>query len=407
MLKTTSPEALRRRVAVVGAGLAGAAVAASLAKAGWLVEILDAAPALGAGASGLPVGLAAPHVSPDDSVLSRITRLGVQATLERAEQLTGAGLMTSADWGLTGVLEHRVKGKGALLSAKALPHPEDHWGTRAHPAQIKACGFSPEVPALWHSQAAWLRPRPFVAAQLATAGMTLRLGFSVHRLSRTQGQWHAWDANGQLLTQTPHLVLASAFDTQALLQVLVSEEAGPAVYLPLNPLRGQVSFGAIAHLSEATRLALPPFPVHGHGSFISGVAAPNDAAAHWFVGSTFERDCTQAPVRAEDHTANQARVNTLLPHLAQGMAQGFSPAHIQGWAGLRCTLPDRLPAVGALDPLRWPGLWVCTGMGARGISLSVLCGELIAAEMSGQASPLPPDLAKHLAARRFKQTRQS
>jgi len=394
---------MHRRIAVVGAGLAGAAVAASLAQAGWLVEVLDAAPVLGAGASGLPVGLVAPHVSPDDNVLSRITRLGVQATLHRASLLMTSGLITPADWGLSGVLEHRVKGKGASRLAKSVPHPEDDWGTRASPSQTQACGFSPEVPALWHSQAAWLRPRPFVAAQLATAGITLRLGCSVRRLSQSEGQWHAWDAEGRLLTQSPQLVLASAYETQALLQSLAADAAGPVAHLPLNPLRGQVSFGAVAQLSEATRQVLPPFPVHGYGSFISGVAAPNDAAAHWFAGSTFERDCPTAAVRTEDHTANQIRVNTLLPHLAQGLTQGFSPAHIQGWAGVRCTLPDRLPAVGALDPARWPGLWVCTGMGARGISLSVLCGELMAAELSGHAWPLPPDLAKHLAARRFRQ----
>ena len=384
--------------------MAGAAVAASLAQCGWLVEVLDTAPALGAGASGLPVGLAAPHVSPDDNVLSRITRLGVQATIHRASRLTDAGLMTSADWGLTGIFEHRVKGKRALPSTKALLHDEDHRSSRASHAQLEACGFSTEVPALWHSHAAWLCPRPFVAAQLATPGITLRLGCAVHRVSRSDGQWHAWDAGGQLLTQTPQLVLASAFETQALLQTLVASDAGPSVHLPLNTLRGQVSFGALDHLSEATRSVLPPFPVNGHGSFISGVAAPNDSAAHWFVGSTFERDCSQAPVRTEDHADNQTRVNTLLPHLAQGMARGFSPSHIQGWAGLRCTLPDRLPAVGALDPARWPGLLVCTGMGARGISLSVLCGELIAAELEGYALPLPPELAKHLAARRYTQT---
>jgi len=387
--------------------MAGAAVAASLAHAGWLVEVLDAAPALGAGASGLPVGLAAPHVSPDDNVLSRLTRLGVQATIHRAGLLTAEGRMTPADWGLSGVLEHRVKGKRDVPSAKAMPHPGDHWSCRASPAQIEACGFASEVPALWHSQAAWLRPRPFVAAQLATAGITLRLGCCVQRLSQSQGQWQAWDAEGRLLTQVLHLVVASAFETQTLLQTLAADAAGTAVHLPLHPLRGQVSFGAVAHLSEATRRVLPPFPVHGHGSFISGVAAPNDAAAHWFAGSTFERDCSQAPVRAEDHVANQTKVNTLLPHLAQGMAQGFSPAQIQGWAGVRCTLPDRLPVVGAVDPARWPGLWVCTGMGARGISLSVLCGELLAAELAGQACALPAELAKHLAAKRFRQPKPS
>jgi tRNA 5-methylaminomethyl-2-thiouridine biosynthesis bifunctional protein len=40
-------------------------------------------------------------------------------------------------------------------------------------------------------------------------------------------------------------------------------------------------------------------------------------------------------------------------------------------------------------------------MGARGISLSVLCGEMIAAELEGKALPLPAELAKHLAAKRL------
>ncbi|WP_350295854.1 FAD-dependent 5-carboxymethylaminomethyl-2-thiouridine(34) oxidoreductase MnmC [Limnohabitans sp. Rim8] len=401
MLTPTSPESRDRHIAVVGAGMAGAAVAASLAQLGWLVEVLDAAPALGAGASGLPVGLAAPHVSQDDNVLSRITRMGVQATLQRAALLTETGFLTPADWGLSGLFEHRVQGKRALPSTAALTSEEMRSSTRASPARTEAAGFSAPVPALWHSQAAWLRPRPFVAAQLATAGITLRLGCAVHHLSQSEGHWHAWDADGLLLTRTPQLVLASAYETQALLQALVVSDAGLPLHFSLTPLRGQVSFGAVAHLSEATRRSLPRFPVNGHGSLISGVAAPNDSAAHWFVGSTFERDCTHATVRTQDHAVNQTQLNTLLPHLAQGMAQGFSETHIQGWAGMRCTLPDRLPAVGALDPVRWPGLLVCTGMGARGISLSVLCGELIAAELEENALPLPPELAKHMAAKRL------
>lgn len=397
---------------VVGAGMAGAAVAASLALRGWQVQVWDAASALGAGASGLPVGLAAPHVSPDDNVLSRITRAGVQATLTRARALTEAAQLTAADWGLTGVLEHRVKGKRELPSAKALPREQESWSTRASAAQIEAAGFPPECPALWHSQAAWLRPRPFVAAQLAAPGVHLRLGLAVHHLTRTPQGWALWDAQDQLLAETPHVLLASAFDTQALLQTLADSENeckerpadGPVLRFPLNPLRGQISFGRMDGLPDATRECLPPFPVNGHGSFISGVAAPGTEAAHWFIGSTFERDCSQAPIRTADHAANQTRLNTLLPHLADGMRTGFAEDRVQGWAGLRCTLPDRLPAVGPIHPARWPGLYVSTGMGARGISLSVLCGEMLATQLEGQAQPLPPELAKHLAAERFVKT---
>lgn len=390
-----------RRIVVVGAGMAGAAVAFSLAQRGWQVLVLEAAQALGAGASGLPVGLAAPHVSPDDNVLSRITRTGVQATLERAKTLTQAGSLNTQDWGLTGVLEHRIKGKRELPSGKARPQAQDSWGTNASAELVAAAGLPHGSPTLWHSQAAWLRPRRLVQAQLAAPGITLRLSCPVQRISHNHEGWALWDAQGTLITQAPALVLASAFDTAALLQDLVDSEAGALLKFPLNPLRGQISFGRMDDLPSATRDRLPPFPVNGHGSFISGVAAPFDETAHWFIGSTFERDCNQAPVRTKDHDANQTRLNTLMPSLAEGMAPGFAPEHIQGWAGLRCTLPDRFPAVGLIDPLRWPGLHLSTGMGARGISLSVLCGDIIADSLEGQAHPLPPELAKHLAARRF------
>jgi tRNA 5-methylaminomethyl-2-thiouridine biosynthesis bifunctional protein len=51
--------------------------------------------------------------------------------------------------------------------------------------------------------------------------------------------------------------------------------------------------------------------------------------------------------------------------------------------------------------LRLKDLWISAGMGARGISLAVLCGELTAAWMNHEPLPLPPDLVKHLAAQRY------
>ena len=175
----------------------------------------------------------------------------------------------------------------------------------------------------------------------------------------------------------------------------------PGFAAPLNPLRGQISFGQLNALSDTQRQQLPPFPVNGHGSFISGVPTP-DGPPGWYIGSTFERHCVQAPVRVEDHAANQLRLATLLPSLGATMQTQFGPEQVQGWAGLRCTLPDRLPAVGPIDSDRLPGLWLSAGMGARGISLAVLCGELIAAWLDNEPLPLEASLAKHLAAQRYR-----
>lgn len=389
-----------RQALVIGAGLSGSAVAYSLAQRGWSVLVLDQADAVGLGASGLPAGLAAPHVSPDDNVLSRITRAGVQATLQRAQALLHSG----TDWALTGVLEHNIAGKRRLPTLpQTLPHtqPQTLRPLAAHPdsqvasaAQVNAAGLPAGTPALWHAQAGWIRPRQLVAAQLQTPGVEVRWGQKVARFERRAEQWAVTDAQGDTLGQAPWLVLASAYDSLVLLQAL------PGVSVPLNPLRGQISFGLMAGLSPAQRQRLPPFPVNGHGSFISGVPTPGGPLG-WFIGATFERDCAQSPVREQDHAANQARLATLLPALGSAMNQHFGPEQVQGWAGLRCTLPNRLPAVGPLDPQRLPGLCLSTGMGARGISLSVLCGELTAAWLNQEPLPLPPDLARHLAAERF------
>ena len=374
-----------RRALVIGAGLSGSAVAHSLAVRGWSVTVLDQSLGVGAGASGLPAGLAAPHVSPDDNVLSRITRAGVRATLQRAQALLHSG----TDWALTGVLEHNLGGKRRL--------PADTLEQNSIPAsatQIAAAGLPPGSPALWHAQAGWIRPRQLVSAQLQTPGVEVRWGQQVQGLERRGDEWAVTDTQGQTLGQAPWLVVASAFDSLALLRQL------PGLALPLNPLRGQVSFGHMADLNEAQRQWLAPFPVNGHGSFISGVPTP-EGPPGWFIGSTFERNCEQAPVREEDHLANQERLATLLPALGQAMAGQFEPNRVHGWAGLRCTLPNRLPAVGPIDRARWPGLCLNTGMGARGISLAVLCGELTAAWLNNEDLPLPAALVKHLTAERF------
>jgi len=391
-----------RSALVLGAGLSGSAVACSLARRGWSVTVLDAGPGVGAGASGLPAGLTAPHVSPDDSVLSRITRTGVRATLQRCTEL----LQPGSDWAMTGVLEHRVEGKRALPTGEAWPAQGHEWSTTATPEQITAAGLPGTAQALWHAMAGWIRPRQLVAAQLTTPGVQVHWCTRVHGLRPSEAGWQALDADGHRLAEASQLIVASGYDTLALLRhaATVSDRSSRE-WLPLNPLRGQISMGPLSHASAELLGQLPPVPVNGHGSFISGVPLPPEfgGGPGWYLGSTFERACPEAVLRDEDHIANHARLATLLPDLSEPMRNAFAPDRVLAWAGLRCTLPDRLPAIGPLHPEQLPGLHVCAGMGARGISLGVLCGELMAALLEGEPLPLEASLAPRLMASRFSQ----
>jgi tRNA 5-methylaminomethyl-2-thiouridine biosynthesis bifunctional protein len=375
--------------------LAGSAVAYSLAQRGWDVTVLDRAEQPASGASALPAGMVAPHVSPDDALLSRLSRSGVRLTLQRAHELLDYG----TDWALTGVLEHRVEGKRGLPRNDAWLQWGGEWSVEASPQQRQAAHLPDDASALWHVHAGWIRPAQLVRAQLRHPGIRWQGGCQVNALQRLERGWRLLGPGGDVLAEAAQVVLASAWPTLGLLHEL--GEQG----LPLHPLRGQISWGAMAALPAAAQALLPPFPVNGHGALAHGMAGP-DGEPGWFVGSTFDRGITEAILRPQDRHANLVKLQGLLPKLAETMAPAFEQAH--DWAGVRCTLPDRVPAVGPLAPHRLPGLHVCTGLGARGLTLSVLSGELLAALLHGEPWPTERKLAQALLAERFeRKTTQS
>ena len=353
---------------VVGAGLAGASVASALARRGWQVQVLDRAAEPAAGASGVPVGLMVPHVSLDDCALSRLSRAGVRLMLHEARTLLRSG----DDWAPSGTLERCVDG-------------DSH------------------QPDIWHAQAAWLKPGQLVRAWLAQPGITFRGSAQVAFLRRSGEQWTLLDDQEQVLASADRIVLANACGAPALLQSLHASHSSlePQRHqLPaLRGVRGQVSWALHAQTPDA---AFPPHPVNGAGSVISGV--PWHDGVHsgraWFAGATYQsNDQPEIPIDL-NHAANLARVKRLLPDLGRAMTQLFTEGRVNTWKGTRCVTPDRLPVVGPFNEAVHPGLWLCCGMGSRGLSFSVLCAELLAAQWSGEPWVIEARLARSLLALR-------
>ncbi len=369
---------------VIGAGLAGAAAAASLARRGWQVEVLDSQAAPAGGASGLPAGVLAPHVSPDDSLLSRLSRCGVRATWQQAHALLQAG----RDWQACGVLERRLDGSPGLPAD--WPEAGRDWSDIASGAQLAQAGLSTnDGPACWHHRGGWIKPARLVHALLAQPGIRWRGGMQAARLQRNleTSHWHVLDSQGRSLAQAGMVVLAAGHASRLLI------DGG----LPLQPIRGQMSWGL--HNSLHGAADFPPFVVNGSGSFISGV--PTDEGLSWLAGATFERDQDSTETQPDNQQANLARLQALLPETAQGLAPVFQNGAARAWAGVRCAAPDRLPLVGRVDASAWPGLWVSTAMGSRGLTFALLCGELLAASLHGEPLPLEHRLAQALSPQRF------
>lgn len=381
---------------VVGAGLAGAAIAHSLALRGWRVTVLAAGDTPADGASGLPAGLFCPHVSPDDSVLSRLSRSGVRMTLQRLRDVCQEG----QDWGLSGVLEHATDGDTGL-PASWHDGPGADWSHTPSRAQLQAAGLPGDTTACWHAQAGWVRPARLVQAQLEHPHIQFQGQSSVAslRASADHRSWQALDTQGQCLAQADLAILACGPATPALLP--------PGTSWQLQALRGQITWGR--HTAD-NQAALPPFPVNGNGNLVTGV--PSDQGPFWVMGSTFERDVQDLPIAPADqaaaHAVNYGKLAALLPHSAAALRPWFTPgdAHCQPtWGQVRCASYDRLPIAGPVAASA-PGLWAVTAMGARGLTLSVLCGELMAAQLHGEPLPLEAKLALHLGTERLARATQ-
>jgi tRNA 5-methylaminomethyl-2-thiouridine biosynthesis bifunctional protein len=379
------------RCVVIGAGLAGASVAASLARRGWEVQVLDAADAPAAGASGLPAGLAVPHNSPDNSPRSRLSRAGLRLTLEQAR----TALTPGQDFEERGTLERRLD--GALGLPANWPLAGEEWSRTAVHESISA-DFSGPDKALWHAHGAWIKPARLVQTWLDEPGVRLVPRTRVNHLARTPQGWAVSDDSGRALATAPLVVVAAAGGSLTLLrhaqQISIDRPAGRLD--SARELAGQVSW-ALHHSGD--NAVFPETPVNGSGSFIPAVPVKDGLA--WFAGATYEQLDSSNQQRASHqarHLENLRKLEALLPRAAAHLKQQFAGEEIQAWSGVRCATSDRLPVVDAVQGDGSASLWVSAAMGSRGLSLSMLCAELLAARLHAEPLPIESRLARLLQA---------
>jgi tRNA 5-methylaminomethyl-2-thiouridine biosynthesis bifunctional protein len=385
--RTTTPLAVstpeKRHALVIGAGLAGAAVCAALARRGWRLTLVDTAAGPAQGASGLPVGMLSPHVTRAPTPLSRLSELGVASTLAELQRLVTQG----AGWQAC-----EVDNRG---------HDPGRW------------------------PAALVRPGALVRAWLdeaARAGMLqTRWNAPVQRLLRSTVGWQALGPDGHPVAEAPVVVVASAFGSQA----LITETSGlmHADALPLRPVKGQMSLAAFEGTPRAAR------PQRDHGVFVplyedSGLP-PRWPARLWAMGSTYERGENNTGLSDLAHERNAASLDGLCPTAAHGLREALVRGRLLGWAHVRCASLDRMPLVGTLpdgaalhdlmaqaglrrgrvpltDTPRLPGLYMLSALGSRGLTLAHWCANRLAAQMAGEpASEEDADLLQAIDPARF------
>lgn len=359
------------RCAVVGAGLAGATVAHALAVRGWQVQVFEQASHAAAGASGLPVGLIAPHRSRNDDLQSQLSRSGVRLMLDLARRY----LCEGQDWGCSGILE--LARDPALRSIPSSSH--------------------------WHALGAWIKPAELVKALLQHPNIAFIGNGEVQQIKRNGQGWNVQTATNEIAWHADCVVVTNAFGLGRLLHSCKLQSELPQL-AGLHRVFGTVSHGTYAQTGQQNlEQHQPSHPVNGNGSYIPNVPTP--WGPQWFTGATFTTDPELATDIASQRQANFARLSALLPATALSLQQAFEQGGVNHWSGERCVTQDRLPLVGPVDPVNLPGLWCSVGMGSKGLSLSSLCAEVLVARLCGEPLPIELRLAKALDVARYARQR--
>jgi len=335
----------------------------------------------------------APLLSRDDNPRSRLIRAGLRLSLQAVSGLREG-------YGITGLLE-----KNAATS-QAEPRLDDWSQARGQD--------------VWHPHAAWVKPSALVKHWLATPGVRFQGQSHVARLSRHEGQWLAQNDQGETLAQAPRVVLAHAMQSLVLCAKVhqglasASRDTAGITRLPdgvAQGMRGLVVMDMVEPLADASSVMLsdtsrwPQHPINGNGGFIPPLpmTTDNSKGMGWAFGATYEASCTE-PLNVSEHVqANQAKLAALLPELA-----GLIPGHLalgtlQHWQGERCVTHDRFPLLGPLDDAQT--LWLCAGLGSRGLSFAALCAEQLAALWHQEPAPLSLDLGRCLSLERVYKTK--
>ncbi|KJZ17687.1 FAD-dependent cmnm(5)s(2)U34 oxidoreductase [Halomonas sp. S2151] len=395
-----------RRVAIVGAGIAGCSAAEALARRGVEVTLIDASRP-GSGGSGNVQGALYVKLAADTNHQSRVYLGGLLYSQRWLARLDPEQRL----WSPCGVLqlganEREARRQRRFLDHHGLPHTVVR-GIDADEASSLA-GLSLPHGGLYYPLAGWARPRELCEQLARTPGVTF-VQASIDSIEPLEDG--GWRLVGSHDPKGDHSSVAIEVDQVIVASAYRSADFSQVTGLPLQAVRGQVSRAPLALEAPA------PKRVVCAGGY---VAPPLDGVLTF--GATFAPGRSDNDTLDEDHQANLEELDRTLPGYLDQLRQAGHPLAIEnldGRGGVRCASPDKTPYAGPLpDQPAWlrdyavlakdatrvpdiagshhPGLWISAAHGSRGLASAPLCAELLASRICDEPLPLEAPLADHL-----------
>jgi len=379
---------------VIGAGLAGGAVANQLAQAGWCVTVLEAEDEIATQASGNLAGAVHPLVTADWNLRSQWYLQGFEATLRAVlPWLQETESIEKSPLGdLTGLVQLAVSQTSAQRVAEAFERvglPQDFIQPLTQQQATELIGTQASTSGVLFPLGGWLYPKAVIERCFDFDNVDVQTAQKVTEIAQLADlTWQVTTPNQQLKADIV-IVATGSLDND------LNQKLG----LPIRPVKGQVSHLQASQQKQALKIAVT------HEGY--STACGNGNAV---TGATFEAPDMSETLCIESHQVNLDMTKNALPDWLDVEAKELS-----GRIAFRPTTPDHLPIVGAIADIEWlqeaylsqshthavyrypkqkyqPGLYVSNGHGPRGLMSVFLAAESLMADISGKALPQPLNL---------------
>ncbi len=388
-------------VLVLGAGLAGAHLAFTLAGRGIPVTVLEADTLASGGSSNLQ-GVTYTRLSHQHNPLTDFSLAAFGFATDHYDALLREGkLKEGEDIGLGGYVQLHDADETLAHLGEVLPLAPEFARLLDADELAALTGLQPRCGGIHYLRGGWLNPLAVCRALLAHPLISVRTQCGQMSLKRTSGEkWQAVDEQGCVQAEADTAVLATA---QAVRQQTELR------WLPLTTIRGQTTH-------------LPTEPGLGSLSIAvcdQGYLPPARAGIHC-LGASFGPGDLGVDEREAEHAHNIQMMQAALSDLDLNPPSGGWQGHVAH----RCNSNDYLPVVGPVPDLEAfnacyerlrhdrkrlidapcpmeSGLAVLTSLGSRGLSAAPLAAEILADQLLGTVPSVPRYLQRAVSPARF------
>jgi tRNA 5-methylaminomethyl-2-thiouridine biosynthesis bifunctional protein len=392
-LISTASKPYEQNAIVIGAGMAGTAISAALAKRGWLVTLVDKNNALASEGSGNANAILMPRLSVDHDTQSQLTLLGFLYSLQYFKHLKKHS--DDFNWQQCGAIQiprddTQWKRMQLIASQENIPQSLFQAVDQQQASELANCSVAS---AGWYLPlAGWLTPSQLCYALIKQYPnhIDFQANTEICSIEKQDSQWVAYNNNQQEICRTNTVVIANACSVNQFEQT---------DWCHLNPKRGQIS------LIPEHECSIQPRKIVCADAYIT--PAIN---SQYVLGATFVTADTSTELRQSEHEENLMKLKKMIPSYASDDIRTLG-----GRAAIRAVSADRLPIVGPiadevsfntmykdaaigsthshyLSPKYHDGLYLASGFGSRGLAWIPLCTEALACLINNEPSPLGKNL---------------